>query len=97
MDWVEVEPPTGQQTYFLATKFGLIYIICSQFCCRMAASGKVILAIEHRDGTGPVCMPRSWNLEGKSEPRTLFYLRETDIQYALTCVMNVMKILTIDL
>lgn len=53
----------------------------SQFCCRMAASGKVVLAIEHRDGTGPVCMPRSWNLEGKSLPRILLYLRETDIHW----------------
>lgn len=52
----------------------------SQFCSRLAASGKVVLAIEHRDGTGPVCMPRSWNEGRKSEPRSLLYLRESDIQ-----------------
>uniref|UniRef100_A0A8H7Y0Z5 N-acetyltransferase domain-containing protein n=1 Tax=Psilocybe cubensis TaxID=181762 RepID=A0A8H7Y0Z5_PSICU len=51
----------------------------SQYCCRLAASGKVVLAVEHRDGTGTVCMRRSWNAEGKSEPRKLFYLRETDV------------------
>ncbi|KAF8204697.1 platelet-activating factor acetylhydrolase, isoform II-domain-containing protein [Pholiota molesta] len=53
----------------------------SQFCSRLAASGKVVLAIEHRDGTGPVCMPRSWNEGGKSEPRTLLYLQERDIRW----------------
>ena len=70
---------------FLPYSLILKYNIYSQFCCRMAASGKVVLAIEHRDGTGPVCMPRSWTSEGKSLSRTLLYLRETDIQYG-TCI-----------
>jgi len=51
-----------------------------------------VLAIEHRDGTGPVCMPRSWTLEGKSLPRTLLYLRETDIQYAFAFNMKIPNI-----
>lgn len=56
----------------------------SQFCCRLAASGRVVLAVEHRDGTGTVSMPRSWHIDGnKSEPRTLLYLRESDIQYVV--------------
>ena len=68
---------------------GLInFLICfwhlshpsSQYCSRLAASGRVVIAIEHREGSGPSCMPRSWNREGRSEPRTLFYLREDDIQ-----------------
>ncbi|KAF9481807.1 hypothetical protein BDN70DRAFT_875743 [Pholiota conissans] len=53
----------------------------SQFCSRLAASGKVVLAIEHRDGTGTVCMPHSWNQGRQSEPRTLLYLRESDIHW----------------
>jgi hypothetical protein len=52
----------------------------SQFCSRLAASGKVVLAIEHRDGTGPACMPRSWNEGEKSEPRPFLYLQESDIR-----------------
>lgn len=86
MGWVEIGPLTGRQSICFCHILWFWYIyIYSQFCCRMAASGKVVLAIEHRDGTGPVCMPRSWTLEGKSLPRTLLYLRETDIQYG-TCI-----------
>ncbi|KAG2013287.1 hypothetical protein CC2G_010216 [Coprinopsis cinerea AmutBmut pab1-1] len=54
----------------------------SQLCSRLAASGRVVLAVEHRDGTGTTTMPRSWNVDGnKSEPRTLLYLREADIHW----------------
>jgi len=31
----------------------------SQLCTHLASSGKVVLAIEHRDGTSPICRPRS--------------------------------------
>ncbi|CAA7260046.1 unnamed protein product [Cyclocybe aegerita] len=55
--------------------------VYSQFCSRLAASGKIVLAVEHRDGTGTVCMPRSWNQGMKSGPRPIFYLRETDIHW----------------
>ncbi|EIW82341.1 hypothetical protein CONPUDRAFT_103384 [Coniophora puteana RWD-64-598 SS2] len=30
----------------------------SQICCRLAATGRVVLAIEHRDGSGHVCVSR---------------------------------------
>ncbi|KAF8165535.1 platelet-activating factor acetylhydrolase, isoform II-domain-containing protein [Crassisporium funariophilum] len=53
----------------------------SQYCSRLAASGRVVLAVEHRDGTGTFCMPRAWKNDRKGEPRTLFYLRETDIHW----------------
>ncbi|KAF8812247.1 hypothetical protein BYT27DRAFT_7132610 [Phlegmacium glaucopus] len=53
----------------------------SQYCSRLAASGRVVIAIEHREGTGAMCMTRSWNREGKSELRTLFYLKENDIHW----------------
>ncbi|TFK71814.1 hypothetical protein BDN72DRAFT_837193 [Pluteus cervinus] len=54
----------------------------SQICSRLAASGKVVLAIEHRDGTGHACLPRSWNSEGdKSQPTPLWYLRDVDVTW----------------
>ncbi|KIY49364.1 hypothetical protein FISHEDRAFT_12236, partial [Fistulina hepatica ATCC 64428] len=51
----------------------------SQFCSRIAATGKVVLAIEHRDGTGIACTPRVWNADGSRTSRPCVYLRETDI------------------
>jgi platelet-activating factor acetylhydrolase len=51
----------------------------SQYCSRLAASGKVVLALEHRDGTGMACMPRSWGADGKQTYRSIVYLKETDI------------------
>ncbi|RXW25242.1 hypothetical protein EST38_g592 [Candolleomyces aberdarensis] len=54
----------------------------SRTAYRLAASGRVVLAVEHRDGTGTVSMPRSWHVDGnKSEPRTIVYLRESDIHW----------------
>lgn len=50
----------------------------SRFCSALAASGKVVLALEHRDGTGLACMPRSWNGDAKASQRTVVYLREED-------------------
>ncbi|KAF5322885.1 hypothetical protein D9619_000626 [Psilocybe cf. subviscida] len=44
-----------------------------------AASGKVVLAIEHRDGTGTVCLPRAWTNGQKGKPRTLLYLKENNV------------------
>lgn len=52
----------------------------SQFCSGLAASGKVVLALEHRDGTGIACTPRLWNQGSQSESRKLLYLRESDVQ-----------------
>lgn len=54
----------------------------SQICSRLAASGRVVLAVEHRDGTGTVSLPRSWDVDGsKSKPRKLLYLTEKDIHW----------------
>lgn len=54
--------------------------LLSQFCCRLAASGRVVLAVEHRDGTGTACFPQSWKVDGERISRTLLYLRENDIR-----------------
>ncbi|KAF9453028.1 hypothetical protein P691DRAFT_659435 [Macrolepiota fuliginosa MF-IS2] len=51
----------------------------SQFCARLAASGKVVLALEHRDGTGMACTPRSWGVDRGTAHRTIVYLREADV------------------
>ncbi|KXN89590.1 Platelet-activating factor acetylhydrolase [Leucoagaricus sp. SymC.cos] len=55
----------------------------SQYCSHLAASGKVVLALEHRDGTGMACMPRSWeaNWDDKAAWRSIVYLRETDVYW----------------
>ncbi|PPQ64631.1 hypothetical protein CVT24_008368 [Panaeolus cyanescens] len=53
--------------------------VYSQYCSRLAASGRIVLAVEHRDGSGTACMPRSWNQQGRSEPRTVLYIKEADI------------------
>jgi platelet-activating factor acetylhydrolase len=51
----------------------------SQYCSRLAASGNVVLALEHRDGTAMACRPRSWDVDGKNAYRSMVYLRETDV------------------
>ncbi|KAF8195710.1 platelet-activating factor acetylhydrolase, isoform II-domain-containing protein [Mycena galopus ATCC 62051] len=44
----------------------------SQLCSEMAAAGKVVLAVEHRDGTAPACTTRT---------RTMLYCREDDVEF----------------
>ncbi|KAK7060480.1 hypothetical protein VNI00_001245 [Paramarasmius palmivorus] len=53
----------------------------SQICTRIASSGRVVLAIEHRDGTGTACTTRSWDSEGKCSTRPILYIRESDALY----------------
>lgn len=53
----------------------------SQYCSRLAASGKVVLALEHRDGSGMACRPRSWEGNTKDTHRSIVYLRETDVYW----------------
>ncbi|KDR83955.1 hypothetical protein GALMADRAFT_133340 [Galerina marginata CBS 339.88] len=77
----EVTQPSQWPLVIFSHGLGGTRTAYSQFCSRLAASGRVVLALEHRDGTGPACLSRSWNLEGKSKPRTLFYLREADIHW----------------
>ncbi|PBK76340.1 hypothetical protein ARMSODRAFT_874734 [Armillaria solidipes] len=51
----------------------------SQICSRIAASGRVVLAIEHRDGTAPACITREWITDNIRTPRVVRYLREEDV------------------
>ncbi|KAJ3576202.1 hypothetical protein NP233_g611 [Leucocoprinus birnbaumii] len=53
----------------------------SQYCSGLAASGKVVLALEHRDGTGMACRPQSWEGNTKTIHRSVVYLRETDVYW----------------
>ncbi|KAJ7590934.1 platelet-activating factor acetylhydrolase, isoform II-domain-containing protein [Mycena floridula] len=47
----------------------------SQLCSRIAATGKIVLAIEHRDGTGSTCVT--------SFPtgKVIYYLKEQDVTW----------------
>ena len=56
----------------------LIFVHCSQICSRIASSGRVVLAIEHRDGTAPACTPRYKGEDGIAEVPRL-YLRDEDV------------------
>lgn len=49
----------------------------SQFCSRVAASGRVVIALEHRDGTGTIALPSTWS--PRSVKENIYYLREDDI------------------
>ncbi|KAJ3722398.1 platelet-activating factor acetylhydrolase, isoform II-domain-containing protein [Lentinula raphanica] len=48
----------------------------SQLCTRLAASGKVVIAMEHRDGTMPSCI-----VPYKGSQKPLFYVRESDVSW----------------
>ncbi|KAF8631576.1 hypothetical protein AX15_002327 [Amanita polypyramis BW_CC] len=51
----------------------------SNYCSRLAASGKVVLAVEHRDGTGHACVTHSWDDNGRRVPRPIYYLKENQV------------------
>ncbi|KAK0206350.1 platelet-activating factor acetylhydrolase, isoform II-domain-containing protein [Desarmillaria ectypa] len=53
----------------------------SQICSRIAASGRVVLAIEHRDGTAPACVTREWSTDDTRTPRVVRYLQEKDVRW----------------
>lgn len=74
-DCLQVSIPVGRPEFL-----PFLRLFHSQFCSQLAASGKVVLAIEHRDGSGIFCMPRAWTNGRKGQPRNLLYLRESDVQ-----------------
>ncbi|KAK0191153.1 platelet-activating factor acetylhydrolase, isoform II-domain-containing protein [Armillaria mellea] len=53
----------------------------SQICSRLAASGRVVLAVEHRDGTAPACVTREWDVDGTRTPRVIRYMQEKDVRW----------------
>ncbi|KAJ6628803.1 platelet-activating factor acetylhydrolase, isoform II-domain-containing protein [Mycena sp. CBHHK59/15] len=54
----------------------------SQLCSQMAASGNVVLAVEHRDGTAPACTTRTGSPNGKPGTRTILYYQDDDVVWA---------------
>ncbi|KAH9986353.1 platelet-activating factor acetylhydrolase, isoform II-domain-containing protein [Russula compacta] len=48
----------------------------SQLCTHLASSGKVVLAMEHRDGTSPISRPRS---EKTGERSSRFYISPSEV------------------
>ncbi|KAI0050253.1 hypothetical protein FA95DRAFT_1536850 [Auriscalpium vulgare] len=48
----------------------------SQLCTHLASTGKVVLALEHRDGTGPVCRPRS---SDTGKPQRKLYISPDEV------------------
>lgn len=53
----------------------------SQLCSRLASSGKVVLSMEHRDGSGYACTPRLWGTNRKINTRPILYYSEDDIKW----------------
>jgi platelet-activating factor acetylhydrolase len=52
------------------------YLDNSQLCTHLASSGKVVIAMEHRDGTGPICRPRS---EATGEIASQLYISPSEV------------------
>src|SRR5689334_2696778 len=50
----------------------------SDYCGRLAAQGMVVLALEHRDGSGPMVMPKD---EETGEPTPKLYLEAKELEY----------------
>lgn len=50
----------------------------SDYCGRLAAQGMVVLALEHRDGSGPMVMPTE---EGTGKPTPKLYLQAKELRY----------------
>uniref|UniRef100_A0A0W0EZD9 1-alkyl-2-acetylglycerophosphocholine esterase n=1 Tax=Moniliophthora roreri TaxID=221103 RepID=A0A0W0EZD9_MONRR len=74
--------PTPQKQWPLVIfSHGLGGSHTAQICTRLASSGRVVLAIEHRDGTATSCVTRSWDSEGKCSTRPILYIRESDATY----------------
>ncbi|KZT13050.1 uncharacterized protein LAESUDRAFT_754072 [Laetiporus sulphureus 93-53] len=56
----------------------------SHLCIRLASQGKVVLAMEHRDGTAPVVMSHFASTANKGyKPKVKFYLHPEDVKYEL--------------
>ncbi|EPQ52569.1 hypothetical protein GLOTRDRAFT_79681 [Gloeophyllum trabeum ATCC 11539] len=49
----------------------------SHLCAHLAAQGRVVLALEHRDGTGPAVFPRG----ADGQPKSLYYVNPGSVHW----------------
>ncbi|EGO27802.1 hypothetical protein SERLADRAFT_447019 [Serpula lacrymans var. lacrymans S7.9] len=94
----DAEPPKPNQNSWPLVIFshglGGSRTTYSQLCMRLASSGRVVLAMEHRDGSGHVCVPsRSpaklyikesdiiWSPDTKDEERTMLSFRGDQLTF----------------
>ncbi|KAG6911247.1 hypothetical protein DXG01_003114 [Tephrocybe rancida] len=50
-----------------------------QICSRIASSGRVVLALEHRDGTGYACVTRVRGQDGSFKEKPIYYYKDHDL------------------
>ncbi len=55
----------------------------SQYCRALASEGYLVLAIEHRDGSGPAVVLPPQN--GYKEREVLHYIQHTELSYVSLC------------
>ncbi|KAG6854880.1 hypothetical protein C0991_012070 [Blastosporella zonata] len=51
----------------------------SQICTQLASSGRVVLAMEHRDGTGCTCLTRVHGHDGGFREKPMYYYKDYDV------------------
>ncbi|WRT68617.1 uncharacterized protein IL334_005595 [Kwoniella shivajii] len=55
----------------------------TQYCAGLASEGYVVLALEHKDGSGPaVCLPSDEDtVENEKDGKVLYYIRQSDLKW----------------
>ncbi|TFK49705.1 alpha/beta-hydrolase [Heliocybe sulcata] len=72
-----LDPPSGSKWPLLIFSHGLAgsRTTYSHLCGHLASQGRVVLALEHRDGTGPAVFPRGPD----GQPKSLYYVNPNSV------------------